>query len=94
MSFQRAMEFIKILKPAREIFLVHIGDGDQVPGDPANAMTKKREPANPLTPPGSSHPYPIPKNQEEWQSLVNQILSDYNLAFKCTVAYDGLTVNL
>ncbi|MCX5877760.1 MAG: hypothetical protein NTY44_01440 [Deltaproteobacteria bacterium] len=38
--------------------------------------------------------YPIPKNQEEWQSLVNQILSDYNLPFKCTVAYDGLTVHL
>lgn len=94
MSFQRAMEFMNLLKPTREIFLVHIGDGDPVPGDPANTMTKKREPANPLTPPGSSHPYPIPKNQEEWQSLVNQILSDYNLSFKCTVAYDGLTVHL
>jgi len=94
MSFQRAMEFMKILKPTREIFLVHIGDGDQVPGDPANTMTKKREPANPLAPPGSSHPYPIPKNQEEWQSVVNQILSDYDLAFKCTVALDGLTIDL
>jgi phosphoribosyl 1,2-cyclic phosphate phosphodiesterase len=94
MSFQRAMEFITLLKPTREIFLVHIGDGDQVPGDPANTMTKKREPANPLTPPGSSHPYPIPKNQGEWQTVVNQILSDYHLAFKCTVAYDGLTVLL
>jgi phosphoribosyl 1,2-cyclic phosphate phosphodiesterase len=94
MSFQRAMEFMKLLKPTREIFLVHIGDGDQVPGDPANAMTKKREPANPLAPPGSSRPYPIPKNQEEWQSVVNQILSDCNLAFKCTVAFDGLTVDL
>jgi len=94
MSFQRAMEFMKLLKPTREIFLVHIGDGDQVPGDPANAMTKKREPADPLTPPGSSHPYPIPRNQEEWQSLVNQILSDYNLAVKCTVAFDGLTISL
>lgn len=94
MSFQRAMEFMKLLSPTREIFLVHIGDGDQVPGDPANTMAKKREPANPLAPPGSSHPYPIPKNQEEWQSLVNKILSDYNLAFKCTVAYDGLTVRL
>jgi phosphoribosyl 1,2-cyclic phosphate phosphodiesterase len=94
MSFQRAMEYMKLLKPTREIFLVHIGDGDQVPGDPANSMTKKREPANPLTPPGSSHPYPIPKNQDEWQSVVNRILSDYNLNFKCTVAYDGLTVSL
>jgi len=94
MSFQRAMEYMKLLKPTREIFLVHIGDGDQVPGDPANSMTKKREPANPLAPPGSTRPYPIPKNQDEWQSVVNEILSDYNLNFKCTVAYDGLTVNL
>ena len=38
--------------------------------------------------------YPIQKNQEERQSLVNQILSDYNLAFKCTVAQDGWTVRL
>jgi hypothetical protein len=94
MSFQRALEFIKRLKPTREIFLVHIGDGDQVPGDPANSMTKKREPSNPLTPPGITYPYPIPKNQGEWQSVVNRILSDYNLKFKCTVAHDGLIVSL
>jgi phosphoribosyl 1,2-cyclic phosphate phosphodiesterase len=94
MSFQRAMEFLKLLRPTRETFLVHIGDGDQVPGDPANTIAKKREPASPLTPPGSSHPYPVPKNQEEWQTVVNQILSDYDLPFKCTVAYDGLTVDL
>lgn len=94
MSFQRAMEFMTLLKPTRETFLVHIGDGDPVPGDPANRMTKKREPAAPLTPPGSSRPYPIPKNQDEWQSVVNQILSDYGLAFKCTVASDDLTVTL
>jgi phosphoribosyl 1,2-cyclic phosphate phosphodiesterase len=92
LSFQRAMEFMKILKPTTGIFLVHIGDGDPVPGDPANSMAKKREPANPLSPPGSSHPYPIPKNQAEWQSAVNRILSDYNLNFKCTVAFDGLTI--
>ena len=94
MSFQRAMEFMKIFKPTREIFLVHMGDGDPVPGDPANAMAKKRESIDPLSPPGSSHPYPIPRNQKEWQSVVNQILSDYKLNFKCTVAYDGLTVSL
>ncbi|MCU0595888.1 MAG: MBL fold metallo-hydrolase [Desulfobacterota bacterium] len=94
MSFQRALEFMKRLKPTREIFLVHIGDGDQVPGDPANSMTKKREPASPLAPPGSSHPYPIPKNQREWQSVVDRILSDHHLPFKCTVAWDGLVVDL
>jgi phosphoribosyl 1,2-cyclic phosphate phosphodiesterase len=94
LSFQRAMEFMKILKPTREIFLVHIGDGDPVPGDPANSMAKKREPAHPLAPPGSSKPYPIPKNHAEWQSVVNRILSDYHQDFKCTVAWDGLTVDL
>lgn len=94
MSFQRALEFIRLLKPKREIFLVHLGDGDQVPGDPANVMAKKREPLNPLAPPGSSHPYPVPKNQDEWQSVTTRILSDYKLHFKCTVAYDGLTVDL
>lgn len=94
MSFQRAMEYMKLLKPTREIFLVHIGDGDQVPRDPANSMTKKREPASPLTPPGSTRPYPIPRNQDEWQRVVNEILSDYNLHFKCSVAYDGLTIDL
>jgi phosphoribosyl 1,2-cyclic phosphate phosphodiesterase len=94
MSFQRAMEFMKLLKPTRETFLVHIGDGDQVPGDPANRMAKKREPADPLTPPGIPRPYPIPKNQDEWQSVVDRVLFDYNLGFKCTVAYDGLTLDL
>jgi phosphoribosyl 1,2-cyclic phosphate phosphodiesterase len=94
LSFQGAMEFMKLLKPTRETFLVHIGDGDPVPGDPANRMAKKREPADPLSPPGISRPYPIPKNQDEWQSVVNRILYDYNLAFRCTVAYDGLTLDL
>jgi phosphoribosyl 1,2-cyclic phosphate phosphodiesterase len=94
MSFQRAMEYIRLLEPIRGTFLVHIGDGDQVPGDPANLMAKKREPARPLTPPGNPTPYPIPMNQDEWQDVVNRILSDYALNFKCTVAYDGLTLDL
>ncbi|MCJ7596150.1 MAG: MBL fold metallo-hydrolase, partial [Desulfobacterales bacterium] len=41
MSLQRALEFIKSWKPKRETFLVHIGDSDQIPGDPANQMNKK-----------------------------------------------------
>jgi len=94
MSFQRALEFLPLLKPKKEIFLVHIGDGDQVPGDPANVMAKKRESLSPLAPPGGSHPYPIPRNHDEWQNVVNRILVDYKLGFKCTVAYDGLTVDL
>jgi phosphoribosyl 1,2-cyclic phosphate phosphodiesterase len=94
MTFQRAMEFLSILRPTGETFLVHMGDGDPVPGDPANGMLKKREPADPLKPPGSSLPYPIPKNQDEWQAVVDRILSDYKLPFKCTVAHDGLTVTL
>jgi hypothetical protein len=42
MSFQRAVEFIKLWEPQKETFLVHIGDGDPIPGDPANRLLKKR----------------------------------------------------
>lgn len=94
LSFQRAIEYIKQWKPRKEIYLVHIGDGDTVPGDPANAMAKKIEPGNPLSSPSSGRPYPVPLNQEQWQETVNRILTDYELPFKITVAYDHLCVSL
>jgi len=94
MSFQRAVEFIKLWKPIQRTFLVHIGDGDWIKGDPANKMSKKREPAQPMKPPqGGSH-YPVPLNQEEWEGVVEEICADYGLPCKCTVAYDDLCVQL
>ncbi|MBU2499157.1 MAG: hypothetical protein KKE57_09670, partial [Proteobacteria bacterium] len=92
MSFQRVLAFIRSWKPQKETFLVHIGDGDQIPGDPANQMSKKSDPADPMRPPSGRAPYPIPKTHEEWQKTVNQILSDYDLPFKCTVAHDDLRI--
>jgi len=94
MSFQRAMEFISRLEPRRETFLVHMGDADMVPGDPASNMLKKYPPLDPMTPPGSNTPYAIPLNQEQWQATVNRILLDRNLGHKVTVAQDGLSVQL
>jgi phosphoribosyl 1,2-cyclic phosphate phosphodiesterase len=94
MSFQRALEFIKRWGPRRETYLVHIGDGDPVPGDPANAMAKKYEPGSPLCVPSTGRPYPVPLNQDQWQGTVDRILTDYGLPFKVTVAYDHLRVPL
>ncbi|MBW1680120.1 MAG: MBL fold metallo-hydrolase [Deltaproteobacteria bacterium] len=94
MSFQRALEFIRRFDPERETFLIHMGDADQVPGDPANAMTKKYEPLDPLRPPSGGKPYPIPRNQAQWQETVERILTDRGLARRVTVAFDGLEVNL
>ena len=94
MSLQRAVEFIRRIRPKEQTFLVHIGDGDQVAGDPANRMAKKREPLRPFTPPRGNQPYPVPRNQSEWQRVVDLVTADFNLPCRCTVAYDGLTVTL
>lgn len=94
MSFQRALNFIALWRPLKETFLVHIGDGDMIPHDPANGMLKKYEALDPLTPPGSDHPYPIPLEQEAWQMTVDRILKDRQLPYKITAAYDDLTIRL
>ena len=94
MSFQRAMEFIARIAPREKTFLVHLGDADMVPGDPANTMLKKYQPRDPLKPPGSNTPYPIPLNQEQWQQTVDRILRDRNLDWNVIVADDGLKISL
>jgi phosphoribosyl 1,2-cyclic phosphate phosphodiesterase len=94
MSFQKGMDFLRLFRPRKMTYLVHIGDCDVIPGDPANAMAKKREPLDPLKPPGSEVPYPVPTHQGEWQKAVDQILTDYRLPYKCIVAYDGLVVDI
>jgi hypothetical protein len=94
MSFQRAIHFIELLKPGTGTFLVHIGDADMVPGDPANTNLKKYEPKDPLAPPSGGDPYPIPLNQEQWQQTVDRIVSDRALPYKVTVAYDDMRVRL
>jgi phosphoribosyl 1,2-cyclic phosphate phosphodiesterase len=94
LSFQRALGFIDLIKPGREIFLTHIGDTEMVPDDPANRMSKKFEPAAPLASPRTGIPYGVPTNQEQWQDTVDRVISDRGLQLKVTVSYDGLTINL
>jgi len=93
MSFQRAMDYMNRINPTREVFLVHIGDGDMVPGDPANTMLKKVEARDPLKD-ARGAPYPIPLDQAQWQQTVERVASDRGLPHKITVAFDGLTVPL
>lgn len=94
LSFQRALDFIRLLKPGRETYITHIGDTDMIPDDPANRMSKKFEPADPLRSPRTGEPYNIPLNQQEWQDIVNSIISDGGLPYKVTVAHDGLRVRI
>ena len=94
MSFQRALKFIEEFNPQHEIFIVHMGDADMIPGDPYNNMAKKYEPLNPLAPPSGKEPYPIPLNHAQWQKLVEKILADYGLDYKLTVPHDGMKVTL
>ena len=94
MSFQRALDYIQAMDPKNGTFLVHIGDGDPIPDDPANRMLKKREPADPMRSPESGEPYPVPMSQEQWQKIVDQILSDRGLPYHVTVAYDGLRIKV
>ncbi len=93
MSFQRAMDFIRQWAPVGNTYLVHMGDGDLVPGDPANAMFKKYKPAEPLTGP-DGEPYPIPRCQDEWEEITDRIVRDRGLPHPIVVARDGLRVSL
>jgi phosphoribosyl 1,2-cyclic phosphate phosphodiesterase len=94
LSFQRALGFIDLLKPKKEVFLTHIGDTEMAPGDPANRMSKKFEPADPLKSPYTGEPYIIPVNQQEWQDTAGRVMSERGLPFKVTVAYDGLRIKI
>ena len=94
LSFQRALGFIDLLRPEKEIFVTHIGDTDMVPGDPANRMSKKFEPADPLKSTITGEPYNIPVNQAQWQETADRIISDRRLDFKVKVAHDGLVITI
>ncbi len=94
MSFQRAMDYIKKISPHQNTFVVHMGDADMVEGDPANIMTKKYVPKDPLKPPNDSIPYPVPLCHEQWQKLVEKIMGDRNLPFNVTVAHDNMIVEI
>lgn len=94
MSFQRAIEFIKLFEPKKAVFLVHMGDGDAVPGDPKNNILKKYVPKDPMRPPKGNAAYPIPRCQREWQETVETVCHDYGLTWNIYVAQDLQSIHL
>jgi phosphoribosyl 1,2-cyclic phosphate phosphodiesterase len=92
MSFQRALEFIREWNPLDRVYLVHVSDGDQVPGDPCNGYLKKYPPRAPMTDPVNGSPYAVPRCASEWQTTVDRIRSDYGISVPIVVASDGMVV--
>jgi phosphoribosyl 1,2-cyclic phosphate phosphodiesterase len=90
MSFQNAIDFIKRWAPKRSTYLVHISDGDQVPGDSCNQFLKKYKPLSPLTDPTSGVAYPVPRCLHEWQEVVDKICSGYDIPGPVIVTHDGM----
>lgn len=90
MSFQHAKEYIRRWKPRRSTYLVHVSDGDQVPGDPCNHFLKKYKPLSPLVVPESGEPYPIPRCLLEWQEVVDRICKDYDVPGPVVMTHDGM----
>jgi len=94
LSLQRALPMIRAWEPREKVFLVHISDADQVPGDPANHYLKKIPPAAPLKDPQTGIPYPVPTCQAEWQETAERAFKDSGIYIPVQVAYDGLTVEI
>jgi phosphoribosyl 1,2-cyclic phosphate phosphodiesterase len=94
MSFQRALDYIRRWKPSGATYLVHMSAGDLVPGDPKNDILKKLEPMEPLAHPETGQAYPVPRCQEEWQSVVEKIRRDYGIDGPVLVPEDGMKVEI
>ena len=94
LSLQRALPMVSAWKPKEKVFLVHISDADQVPGDPANDFLKKIPPKDPLKDSRTGTPYPIPTSQVEWQQVAERAFRDNDIDVPVQVAYDGLTVQI
>jgi len=94
LSLQRALPMIRGWEPREKVFLVHISDADQVPGDPANDYLKKVPPADPLKDPRTGIPYDVPTCQGEWQEVAERAFKDNGINIPVQVAYDGLVVEI
>jgi phosphoribosyl 1,2-cyclic phosphate phosphodiesterase len=94
LSLQRALPMIRAWEPKEKVFLVHLSDADQVPGDSANDSLKKIPPKDPLRDPKTGIPYPIPTCQEEWQQVAERIFKDSGIDIPVQVAHDGLVVEI
>jgi phosphoribosyl 1,2-cyclic phosphate phosphodiesterase len=94
LSLQRALPMIQAWEPREKVFLIHISDADQVPGDPANDYLKKIPPADPLKDPLTGIPYAVPTCQAEWQEVAEKAFKDNGINIPVQVAYDGMVVEI
>lgn len=93
LSVQRALDMLKRWQPG-QVYFVHLSCQDFIPGDQqANTMLKKFQPADVLRD-SEGRPYPIPRDHDQWQEVVDRILSDHGLIMPRTVAFDGMRVDL
>lgn len=94
MSFQNGIDYIKRWKPRNGTYLVHISDGDLIPGDPCNNFLKKLPPIAPFCSPSSGNAYPVPRCAQEWQERVDKVCKDYQVPGPVVVTHDGMSIAL
>jgi hypothetical protein len=94
MSFQNAVHYIRQWRPKNASYLVHVSDGDHVPGDPANSYLKKLAPKDRLAHPITGIPYPVPCCRDEWQTVVDKVCGDYEIPGPVFVTCDNMVVPL
>lgn len=94
MSLQMALPYIRKWSPKKAVYIIHLSDADQVPGDPCNHYMKKIEPAGPMTNPESGGPYPVPLCQQNWDELLERIRRDFDINVPLLAPFDGMRVIL
>lgn len=94
MSFQNGLHYMRHWKPKNGAYLVHISDGDHVPGDPANSYLKKLQPKDPLAHPVTGIPYPVPLCRDQWQEIAETVCRDYKIPGRVIIPHDSMVVPL
>lgn len=94
MSLERGIEFVKLWKPRRTVYLVHLSEAYPIDGDPANDALKKVAARKPKRDPQTDLPYPLPTCHEEWRSVAGRFFRNEGLDVQVIVPRDGLKVTL
>ena len=94
MSLERGIEWVKLWKPRKAVYLVHLSEAYPMDGDPANDALKKVAARKPMRDPQSGLPYPLPACQEEWQEVAGRIFKNQGLDVPVIVPWDGLKITL
>ena len=92
MSLQRAVDYLDRWRPKR-VVLVHLSASDWVPGDPANNILQKLEPAGPLTGP-DGRPLPVPLTTDDWAELAPRVLAQAGLDIPVEPAREGMRLRV